>query len=89
VEEEDDPLVMYIMRHFDDVEHDERTRRNRAKAAIADYKEHMKRNPPRDIKYLLLEENIPEADFSRPTRGFFNTAVTEAFYRGKQSKDQK
>lgn len=32
-----DPLVMHIMRHFEDVEHDERTRRHRAECAIADY----------------------------------------------------
>ena len=83
----EDALVMYIMRHFDDVEHDQRTLRNRAEAAVADYQNHVKRNE--GIKYLLLKEDIPEADFSRPTRGFFNAAVTEAFYRGKQSKEGK
>lgn len=39
------PLVMYIMRHFDDVEQDERSRRSRAEAAIKDYEEHLTRNP--------------------------------------------
>lgn len=39
-----DPLVMYIMRHFDDGDTDPRTLRNRADAAVTDYKEHVKRN---------------------------------------------
>lgn len=39
-----DPLFMYIMRHFDDIGMDPYTLRNRAEAAIADYKEHVKRN---------------------------------------------
>jgi hypothetical protein len=39
---------------------------------------------PEPIRYLLLNEDAP--DESRPTRGFFNGAVTEAFYRGRQSQ---
>ena len=35
---------------------------------------------PEAIRYLLLSLDAP--DESRPTRGFFNAAVTEAFYRG-------
>jgi hypothetical protein len=40
-------------------------------------------SPEETIRYLLLSEDAP--DDSRPTRGFFNAAVTEAFYRGKAS----
>ena len=40
-----DPLVMYIMRHFEDAIADEASLRNRASCAVADYKEHLKRNP--------------------------------------------
>jgi hypothetical protein len=40
------PLVMYVMRHFDDVEHDPQALRNRAEAALADFIEHLRRNAP-------------------------------------------
>lgn len=36
-----DPLVMYIMRHFEDGEPDRQTLRNRAEAAVADYNHHV------------------------------------------------
>lgn len=39
-----EPLVMYIMRHFDDAEQDPRTLLCRAQAAVADYREHERRN---------------------------------------------
>lgn len=45
-ETEVDPLVMHIMRHFDDCVADEQERRNRAEAAIGDYQESVKRNAP-------------------------------------------
>ena len=54
-EPELDPMVMYIMRHFDDVEHDPHTRHNRAQAAVDDYREHLKRNAPIGIDSMLLD----------------------------------
>lgn len=39
-----DPLVMYIMRHFDDVENDPQARRNRAEAAVFDYRKYLERS---------------------------------------------
>lgn len=41
---------------------------------------------PEAIKDLLLDEEILNANFSRPTRNFFNTAVMEAYRIGQQSK---
>ena len=35
-----DPLVMYVMRHFEDVVGDKLALRNRAEAAVADYQAH-------------------------------------------------
>lgn len=43
LKESDEALVMYIMRHFDDIEHDPVTLRNRAAAALHDYHEHQRR----------------------------------------------
>jgi hypothetical protein len=43
-QQEVDPLVMYIERHFEDAYGDKRGLRNRAEAAVFDYKEHMKRS---------------------------------------------
>lgn len=53
-----DPLVMYIMRHFDDVASDPVALRNRADAAVSDYQKHVKRNTrkletPDKLKELL------------------------------------
>jgi len=36
---EPDPLVMYIMRHFEDVVSDRQSLLNRAKAAVEDYQQ--------------------------------------------------
>ncbi len=38
------PLVIYIMRHFEDIEDDNQTLRNRAEAAAKDFEEHVRRN---------------------------------------------
>jgi hypothetical protein len=43
-ETEVDPLVMHIMRHFDDTTMDKLTLRNRAESTVSDYKEYVKRN---------------------------------------------
>ena len=40
---------------------------------------------PQQLKDLLLDENIPEADFSRPSRKFYNAMLIEAFHRGRKS----
>jgi len=36
------------------------------------------------VEDLILDENIPEADFSRPTRGFFNITILAAYLLGKR-----
>jgi hypothetical protein len=41
---------------------------------------------PEAVKVLLLDEKIPNADFSRPTRRFFNDSILEAYRRGKEGK---
>ena len=41
---------------------------------------------PEEVKDLLLDENIPTADYSRPTRDYYNTQILEAFRRGQKSK---
>ena len=63
-----DPLVMYIMRHFDDAIADEASLRNRASCAVADYKEHLKRNPAKDVPsgpvvedFVQFEKKIAES----------------------------
>ena len=40
---------------------------------------------PEEVKDLLLDENIPTADYSRPTRDYYNTQILEAFRRGQKS----
>lgn len=37
---------------------------------------------PEGIRNLLLDENIPTADFSRPTRRYYNMQVIDAYSRG-------
>ena len=41
---------------------------------------------PEELKDLLLDENIPTADYSRPNRDYYNTQILEAFRRGQKSK---
>ena len=53
---EPDPLVMYIMRHFDDAIADEASLRNRASCAVADYEEHLKRNPAVKEKGPVIQD---------------------------------
>ena len=55
---EDDPLVMYIMRHFDDVIADEASLRNRALVSVADYKEHVKRNGPKVENFDICQDEF-------------------------------
>ncbi len=41
---------------------------------------------PEEVKDLLLDETIPTANYSRPTRDYYNTQVIEAFKRGKAAR---
>ena len=63
-----DPLVMYIMRHFEDASTDTQLIRNCAEAAAHDYEEHLKRNPAKDTPsgpvvqdYAEFEKEIAES----------------------------
>jgi len=90
-EPEVEPLTMYIMRHFDDVELDKQTLRNRAEAAVSDFREHENRNVPEPevpeaIKDLLQPET--HTDDRSPEPGTFvecsesNRRILEAYRRG-------
>ena len=70
-----DPLVMYIERHFEDSYADKRSLRNRAEAAVDDWKEHVKRNSPtkaEDVSFSTgvyfspKSNDFPVAGFTEP-----------------------
>jgi hypothetical protein len=37
---------------------------------------------PKAIEPFMLDETIPEADFSRPTRDYYNRSVIGAYHKG-------
>ncbi len=83
---EDDPLVMYIMRHFDDIIADQASLRNRALVAVADYKEHVKRNGPKVENFDIFQDEFrkgSKADKPLATEVPFGTG----FYVSPKSND--
>lgn len=80
-----DPLVMYIMRHFEGGEPDKRALRNRAEAAVDDYREHTKRNPSNEtssgIEDLLVNPVIGTSNGNQ-----VNDRIKKAYRRGKESR---
>lgn len=80
-----DPLVMYIMRHFEGGEPDKRALRNRAEAAVDDYREHTKRNPSNEtssgIEDLLVNPVIGTVNGNQ-----VNDRIKKAYRRGKESR---